>query len=177
MSFVFYSSLSSNRKLILPYQAKDCDPANGPPCHGIENEYSSVLIYDTVEACCGRLDWIVTSSCVSASEESPTGSLTPDSTLPSNQFFADYSSNSCLKDCEPGPFGCMRVPPPVALYDSIEACCSVGMWWIDYSYCTSRSVGNYTNGWTVDFPNEKCSEFCYVWYYVTYDLLLNIFKS
>ena len=93
---------------------------------------------------------------VSASEGSLTGG---DSPLPSNEFFVDYSSSSCLKDCEPGPFGCMLVPPPVALYDSIAACCSVSMWWVDYSYCTSRSVGNYTNGWTVDFQNEKCSEF------------------
>ena len=68
-----------------------------------------------------------------------------------------------MKDWEPGSFGCMIVPLPVALRDSIEACCSVGMWWVDYGYCTSRSVGNYTNGWTVDFKNEKCSEFCYVW--------------
>ena len=148
-----------SHKLLCRVLAKDCDPASGPPCHGIETEQSSNFIYDTVEAWCGRLDWIGTSSCVSASDDSSAGSLAIGSTLPSNQFFADYATNSCLKDCDPGPFGCMRVPPPVTLYDSIEACCTVAMWWVDHSYCTSRSVGNYTNGWTVDFQNEKCSEF------------------
>jgi len=75
-------------------------------------------------------------------------------------FFADYASSSCLKDCEPGPFGCMLVPPPVTLYDSIAACCSVGVSWVDFRYCTSRSVGNYTNGWIVDIQNEKCTKDC-----------------
>ena len=139
--------------------AQDCDPTSGPPCHGIENKQGSTPIHDTVEACCDSLDWIGTNSCVSASEGSSTGSLASGNTLPSNRFFADFETNSCLKDCDPGPFGCMRVPPPVTLYDSIEACCTVAMWWVDHSYCTSRSVGNYTNGWTVDFQNEKCSEF------------------
>ena len=50
------------------------------------------------------------------------------SIVPSNQFFTDYSNSSCLKDYRHGPFRCMSVPPLVALYDSIEACGTVGMW-------------------------------------------------
>merc|ERR1712194_418483 len=136
--------------------AKDCYSSDGPPCSEIGHDDASAPIYDTVEACCDRIDWIGTSSCVAASEDNSTGS----SVIPLSQFFPDYASSSCLKDCEPGPFGCMPVPPPVALYDSIDACCSTAMWWVDHSYCTSRSVGNYTDGWVVDFQNEKCVKDC-----------------
>jgi len=79
---------------------------------------------------------------------------------PSNKFYADYSSGSCMKDCEPGPFGCAIVPPPVVLYDTIELCCAMGQSWIDFGYCTSRSVGDYTNGWVVDYSIEKCVKDC-----------------
>merc|ERR1719253_755589 len=131
---------------------KDCDPADGAPCTELEQEFLHFHIYDTVAACCGRLDWIDSDECASISDGNAAGSLA----LPSNQFYADYASGSCQRDCEPGPFGCALVPPPVALYDSIEACCSVGQGWVDYRYCTSRSVGNYSNGWVVDYANEKC---------------------
>ena len=156
---MFSCSTDSNMNLFRHVTVKDCDPTNGPPCYEIGSRDTSASIYDTVESCCGRLNWISTSACVSASETSFAGSLT----LPSTQYFADYSSSSCLQDCEPGSFGCAVVPPPVALYDSIDACCSVGMGWVDYRYCTSRSIGNYTDGWVVDFLNEKCSESRNLW--------------
>ena len=64
-----------------------------------------------------------------------------------------------MKDYEPGPVVCMLVPALVALYDSIETCCIIGMWWVDYGYCASCSVGNYTNGWTVNFQNKNIVSF------------------
>ena len=57
---------------------------------------------------------------MSVSEDSTLGSLPPGTILPSNQFFVDYSSNSCLKDYESGSFVCMIVPPPVALFDNMD---------------------------------------------------------
>jgi len=77
--------------------------------------------------------------------------------IPSNQFFADNSRNSCLHDCEPGPFGCLIAPPLTALYGRIDACCS-SLGWIEYKYCASRSVGKYSDGWVVDYQNAKCGE-------------------
>ena len=143
----------SNMTLFYSLTAKDCDPANGPPCYGVGNEDTSSPIFDTAEACCGRLDWISTSSCVSASTDSSPGSPA----VPSNQFFADDLSSSCLQDCEPGPFGCQIALPLTPLYGSIDACCS-SRGWIEYEYCTSRSVGKYSNGWVVDYQNAKCGE-------------------
>ena len=151
---MFSCSTYLNMNIFCPVTAKDCDPTNGLPCYEIGSGDTSAPIYDTVDACCGRLNWISTTACISASENSFTGSPA----LPSNQFFVDYSSSSCLQDCDPGSVGCAMVPPSVALYDSIDTCCSVGIWWVDYRYCTSRSAGNYTNGWVVDFQNDKCSE-------------------
>jgi len=152
---------------------KDCDPTNGPPCYEIGSRDTSASIYDTVQTCCDRLNWISNSACVSASETSLAGSPV----LATNQFFADYSSSSCLQDCEPGSFGCAVVPPPAALYDSIDACCSVGMGWVDYRYCMSRSIGKYTDGWVVDFLNEKCSESRNLWYHMLDILQLERLKN
>ena len=129
------------------FLVKDCDPTDGPPCSRLEHTDSSVSIYDTVDACCGRLNWLDAGACVASSQEGRT-----------DMFFADYASGACLRDCEQGPVGCALVPPPVALYESVDACCSVGQSWVDYQYCTSRSVGNYSDGWIVDYTDERCGE-------------------
>jgi len=77
----------------------------------------------------------------------------------SNMYWADYDSGSCLRDCEPGQgFGCESVPPPIAVYESVEACCSQGQSWVDPKYCISRSNGVYSNGWVVNYGDEKCGE-------------------
>ena len=116
----------------------------------------TIWLFASREECCARFfGWAFEECAAGASSGSPA--------LLSNQFFADYSSSSCLQDCEPGPFGCAVVPPPVALYDSIDACCSMGMGWVDYRYCTSRSTGSYTDGWVVDFLNDKCSKSRNLW--------------
>ena len=138
------------------FSVRDCDPADGPHCFGAEHKDPSATIYDTVEACCGRLNWIDTSTCVSASEESSMG-------LVFNKFFVDYSSGTCLQNCEPGPFGCAIAPSSVTLYDDIDSCCSLGESWVDYKYCTSRSAGNYSEGWVVDYLDEKCGKLCSTW--------------
>ena len=133
---------------------KDCNPADGPPCTESEHTEMSVPMYDTVEACCGRLDWIDIGTCVAVSDVNITGL----STLRSDLFFGDADSSSCLQDCESGNFRCANAPPSVTLYDSIDACCSGELWWTEYKYCTSRSIGGYSDGWIVDFQNEKCGE-------------------
>ena len=90
-------------------------------------------LYKTYEECCAtHFSWAL-NECANNAEE--------DSNHPSNLFFADLSSNSCLQDCEPGPFGCAIAPPSVTLYASIEACCSLGQWYVDFEYCTLRSYG------------------------------------
>lgn len=83
-----------------------------------------------------------------------------ESPAPSNKFFANYQSGSCLQDCEPGPFGCARVPPPIVLYDSIESCCAIGQAWVDGSYCVSRSMGTYTNKFFVSYADSRCIMDC-----------------
>ena len=140
--------------LLILLLVKDCDPADGPPCSASAHTNPTATIYDTAQECCGRLGWIDTGACESASTDNSAGFVA----LASKKYFADYASGACLQDCEPGPFGCALVPPPVALYNSIDACCSVGQGWVDYKYCTSRSVGNYSDGWIVDYTDERCGE-------------------
>ena len=127
--------------------AKACDPADGPPCADPAHSDLSAPVYDTLAACCCRLTWVDAGVCAAASEGSSKG------------YFADYASGRCLRDCDPTPDGCSPfAPPPIALYDSIDACCVVGQGWVDYRFCTSRSIGKYSDGWVVDFQNEKCGE-------------------
>jgi hypothetical protein len=127
---------------------KDCDPEIDPACEG-NRPYSIIALHDTAEACCeAHFFWIETDSCVADSN----GIVLP----PSNKYFADYASGSCLRDCDSG-FGCGDVPPPINVYDTVEECCA-SQNWIDPLYCTSRSRGTVSNGWVVDYKNEKCGE-------------------
>jgi len=144
---------------------KDCNPLDGPPCSNPEHKDGSAPIYYSVEECCARLNWIDNDVCVGDSERGGDGNSghnppnQPDHEL-SNKFWADYESGSCKQDCEPGPFGCEPVPPPIALYDSIAICCAMGQSWVNVEYCTSRSIGDYSNGWVLNWGDEKCVKDC-----------------
>ena len=109
-------------------------------------------LYDNFHICCERHTWWQ-DDC-SAYDENGNGG----SPKHSNQYFADFDSGSCLKDCEPGPLGCASVPPPIALYETIEACCAMTQNWVDTKYCLSRSNGTYSDGWVVSYDDEKCGE-------------------
>jgi len=83
-----------------------------------------------------------------------------DPPAPTDKSYANYETGTCFQDCAPGPFGCAIAPPPVQLYDTIEDCCAESQPWVDLAYCTSRSVGDLTEGWVVDWTNMKCVKDC-----------------
>ena len=128
---------------------KDCQ---GPrPCNGRPSSYKE--LYETFNICCEHHTWWKM-ECDAYDEDGNGGE--PEY---SQKYFANYETGSCLQDCEPeSEFGCAQVPPPVTLYDSIEACCTLGQTWVDISYCTSRSMNGFTDGWVVDYTNGKCGE-------------------
>ena len=109
-------------------------------------------LYPTFHVCCDTHLWWQ-GDC-SAFDENGQGG-TPKH---SNQYFADFDSGSCLRDCEPGPFGCASVPPPIEVYETIEACCSIAQTWVDIDFCMSRSNGTYSDGWVVNFEDETCGK-------------------
>ncbi|KAL7538162.1 hypothetical protein ACHAXR_008330 [Thalassiosira sp. AJA248-18] len=109
------------------------------------------LVYSSLDSCCTQHYSWVYEACMGEGGE-PVGHT--------NKYFSDYGSGSCLQDCPPGPDRCATVPPPVNLYDSIESCCSIGQQWVDYLFCTSRSVDEYTYGWVVHWAHEKCVKDC-----------------
>jgi len=131
---------------------QDCDPAAGYPCS--EHNNHEAKIYSTTDECCQRLGWVDRDLCQA---KSLSNSL---SIGRSNKYFADYATGRCFQDCDPALDGCALVPPPVNVYPTIEVCCSKGLSWVEDSYCTSRSNNKYTNGWVVDFTNEKCIQDC-----------------
>jgi len=83
-----------------------------------------------------------------------------DPPAPTDKSYANYESGTCFQDCAPGPFGCAIAPPPVQLYDTVEECCAESQPWVDLAYCESRSVGDLTEGWVVDWTNMKCVQDC-----------------
>ena len=138
--------------------AKDCDPVEGLPCMGHPPE-SSPQLFDTSSSCCTEtLWWIDVGQCITDTNGGSNVTGGGGLVQPSNKYFVDYQTGSCLQDCEPGPFGCALVPPPIVLYDTIEVCCAIGQWWVDFDYCTSRSIDDYSDGWIVDYTNQKCCE-------------------
>ena len=135
------------------FPVKDCDPSNGSPCSNPEHQDTTADIFSSAEDCCqGMLNWVDLNLCTADSNsEAYSGQH-------SNQYFADFDSGSCLKDCEPGPFGCASVPPPIAVYETVEACCDMAQNWVDTKYCLSRSNGTYSDGWVVSYDDEKCGK-------------------
>ena len=130
---------------------QECDGAEDR-CGGRASSFQH--LYKTFNACCEHhLFWSTDCEAYDANGNAGEGLGEP-----TNKYFVDYQSGSCLQDCEPGPFGCAQVPPPIVLYDDIDTCCTIGQSWVDYEYCTSRSIDSYSDGWVVDFSNEKCGE-------------------
>mmetsp|Transcript_6630 Transcript_6630/g.8769 ORF Transcript_6630/g.8769 Transcript_6630/m.8769 type:complete len:304 (+) Transcript_6630:2-913(+) len=113
-------------------------------------------LYDSYTECCQfHLWWIEGISCSSLP-----GEANSNGTEPGPKLFVDFDSGSCIKDCEPGTEGCAEAPPSIKLYDDIESCCELGQSWVDHKYCVSRSYGNYSNGWIVDYSQEICVKDC-----------------
>ena len=105
-------------------------------------------MYDTIEQCCGILSWVELDACTGTSTNGT-----------SDKYWAEYTSGSCKKDCPEGEgFGCMPVPPPIRLYGTIDDCCNQGMNWVNTNFCNSRSVGEKTDLWVVDYQSETCGE-------------------
>ena len=100
-------------------------------------------IFDTNAACCEEFFGWAMQECTWEADGRP---------APACLYVADDERGSCMLDCEPGPFAHPR-------YDSIHTCCTEDQWWVEYKYCASRSAGNYSDGWVVNFQNEKCGEF------------------
>ena len=123
---------------------KDCGPDATLPCLEKVHTSPSATIYDSPEECCdAHIGWMDRDNCVILSESDGTGT---------DLYWRDWSSGSCKKDCEPNDdeFGCKRVPPPIALYESIDVCCS-NLGTVNPEFCKSRSSGTFTNDFFVDW--------------------------
>lgn len=72
--------------------------------------------------------------------------------------WSSRSTSLTTPDCKLGTFCCAILPSLSPVHPDINACCSLGKRWVEYKYCTSRSVGKYNDGWVIDYLNETCSE-------------------
>ena len=134
----------------------ECD---GPDenCGGKASDYKE--LYETFNECCEFHTWYNT-DCTANVPTPGSGQFGP---AYSNKYFTNFETASCLRDCEPGSsFGCAQVPSYAVLFDTVDGCCSIGQSWVDHSYCTSRSVGTYSDGWFVDYALMRCGEYLFI---------------
>ena len=86
-------------------------------------------------------------------------------------FLSNPTDTVCSKDCggtaeltsisgSPESY-CADIPESrVVLFDSVEACCSGALWWINANSCASRTIGGYTNLWYAGNEGSKCLKDC-----------------
>ena len=129
---------------------RDCYEGTDENCGGKAEEYDE--LYETFNECCEtRLWW--QQDCA-AYDENGSGEQY------SVKYFTNYETASCQQVCEPSDDGfvCKKVSRRIALFDSVQACCDIGQPWVDISYCVSRSVSSYSEGWVVNYEESKCGE-------------------
>ena len=130
-----------------------------PYCATITNKYAKV--YESADACCTwAFPWINHDLCKSNSLGLPT----------EKWFLSNPTDTVCSKDCgiaeltsnsgSPESY-CADTPESgVVLFDSVEACCSGALWWINANSCASRTNGGYTNLWYAGNDGSKCFKDC-----------------
>jgi len=127
---------------------------------------SAWYLHPTLQECCQtRFSWDVegcreNSSSGSSSVGSTAGSVSTASY--SNKLFAVDITGSCQRDClaQAGSFTCVAAPASATLYDTVQACCTLGLMWVNPDYCASRSIGGYTNGWSARTNEATCVKDC-----------------
>ena len=133
----------------------ECD---GPDanCGGKASDYKE--LYGTFKECCEIHTWYNT-DCTANIPTPDSGGVQPAPPAFSYKYFPNFETASCLQDCEPGSaYGCAKAPSNAVPFDTIDACCSLGLSWADISYCASRSVGTYSDGWFADYALLRCGE-------------------
>ena len=117
-------------------------------CGGLVEE-TWVVLHDTAEDCCAEeYSWIDNELCATR---------TTHSTL--SKYWADKTNGKCEDD---------SVNPTtdlsVAIYNSIESCCSEGLPWLTEGACLSASgmdlTGAGSNKFYVDFVSQHCAKDC-----------------
>merc|ERR1712086_880296 len=126
----------------------------------------ALYLFPILQECCQtHFSWDVEACLkISSSGSSSVGSTTGSgSTLSySNKLFAVDIAGSCQRDCAPqaGSLTCASAPAASTLYDTVEACCTLGLIWVNPDYCASRSIGGYTNGWSARTNEATCVKDC-----------------
>jgi len=93
--------------------------------------------------------------------------------LASNEFYADYDTESCVQDCPEGTAGknCGGLVEGnwVVLYSTASECCKGKFWWIEENVCIGESTQNQTainvanagsGKYYVDWSVAKCVKDC-----------------
>eukprot|EP00956_Cyclotella_meneghiniana_P013946 scaffold20531_cov67-Cyclotella_meneghiniana.AAC.2 len=138
------------------------------------------VLYETPSICCeSGLSHVAKDYCVAQSlGEEYKGSNkyyvedTAATRLIGKWFLSNPTDTVCSKDCitaeltansgSPESY-CADIPESrVVLFDSVEACCSGALWWINANSCASRTIGGYTNLWYWYAGNDgsKCLKDC-----------------
>ncbi|KAL3804075.1 hypothetical protein HJC23_006466 [Cyclotella cryptica] len=154
---VAISTNTSTDKFYVSYSEKMCkqdcpvDPTTFE-CGGTPEDLSTPL-YATVEECCSeKLAFIDLTLCTAVSLNETT-----------DKFYVSYTDKVCKKDCPVGEsFECGGTPEDLTtkLFETVEACCSEKLSYIDESLCAALSLNQTTDKFYVSYPDEKCLKDC-----------------
>ncbi|KAL7484709.1 hypothetical protein ACHAW6_011152 [Cyclotella cf. meneghiniana] len=131
---------------------KDCPVGDSPECGGTPSDLSTALFETAAECCIEKLSYIDESLCSALSLNKTTG-----------QFYVSYPDEACKKDCPVGEAPeCGGTPEDtsVALFETVEECCTEKLAYIDESLCVAISLNKTTNKFYVFYPDEVCKADC-----------------
>lgn len=114
-------------------------------------------LYDDPSTCCSEaIPWISRDFCISRSA----------GFYSDKWYVADYSTQTCAKDCAAGGANCVPLAKPSTdLYDTASECCAGKLSWIDSAVCEANSNGTplaptFTNKFYVSYADNKCLQDC-----------------
>jgi hypothetical protein len=144
--------------------AKDCDTSGDPTCGGILSNVAGVQMFDNIASCCAaKFGYMDADYCAALT----TGTST-------QKWYVSYETNTCKQDCpvSNSAVACGGTPPDtsMALYDTIEDCCSDKLPYVSTATCTDPTASvtgtlkfyaDYTSGTCVkDCPAANTSPEC-----------------
>lgn len=116
----------------------------------------TTILYDDASTCCGSLPWVSRDFCTSRSS----------GVYSDKWHVADYSTQTCAKDCATGGANCVpATDPSTELFDTALECCNGKLNWLDSAVCDANSNGTplaptYTNKFYVSYGDNKCMQDC-----------------
>lgn len=141
------------------YCVQDCATSGAGTCAGNPSDLGTPMYASAATCCSTKLPWVEKATC-----ENRSGNGADADPVATGKWYADETDKKCKQDCAVGGgSGCAGVITAnsfTRMYDTVTACCSGGMAWINAAICEARSTGGYTNKYYADQSKQVCYMDC-----------------